>query len=127
MLRSLTIVALMGLFVGALQSTSEAGASLRSFKVEASDGTDAGIAFNAILLGDVRVHTPEGDFNGTFVEIPLGATFSFVFAFANDNGYVGSFSAFVTDLTPLVPGTATINGTLLGSTGLFTFEGRAKN
>jgi hypothetical protein len=129
MLRTLA-VAVLGLFVfGATAATSEAGARGRSFKVEATDGTDAGIAFDgAFILPGMVVHTPDGDFNGNYVEIGGGFLIpSPVIGFASDNGYVGIFLATVVDRTPLRPGTATINGTLIGTTGVFGFRGLARN
>ncbi len=131
MLRNLTMAALMGMVVCAMTSTSEAaGANNRSFKVEASEGTDAGIAFGPkfLTLGNVLVHTPEGDFNGRYSELgPIVQGPSLIAAFANDNGFTGVFFAIAVDNTPNTPATATISGFVIGTTGVATFVGQAKN
>lgn len=125
MLRNLTLVGMVCLGLSVMSGTSEAASpSGKSFKVEGSEGTKAGIAFSTgFTLRPVQVHTPEGDFNGRFIDF-FGL---FVTAFAVDNGYVGGFTAVVGDPQPGVPGTMTIQGTLVGSTGIFTFQGTAKN
>ncbi len=132
MLRNLGLMALVSVVVCSMASISEAGAAGRSFKVESSDGTKAGVAFlNPLLVlaggpGKVVVHTPDGDVNGVYNE-PAALFVTTVTAGAFDNGYIGTFNAIVLDFQPLKPGTALIFGVGVGSTGVYTFSGTAKN
>lgn len=131
-MRNLFVAAMVCLVLGTITSTSEAGAGGKSFKIESSAGTLAGAAFEDNLFGlkpaGILVHTPEGDFDGIYTEAAVvGGLVTTVNGFAIDNGYVGSFQALVIDIQFTTPGTSTILGFGLGSTGPYFFSGKAKN
>lgn len=142
MLRNLTLMAMVCLTVCTMTSTSDARAHGRSFKVVATDGTAAGIAFsqglplpfpapNGSRFGAVTVHTSSGDVNGTYNEAPPFTLQNFVSVVNGsgfDNGYAGTFNATVIDLNLGLPGgLVIIVGTGVGTTGLYAFAGTAKN
>lgn len=124
MLRNLGLFVLVGAVVCALTSNSEAGARGNSFKVESSDGTKAGVAFD--LIAGVTVHTPDADVNGIYTETALTPPvlgLSAVSAGGFGDGYVGGFNALVIDFL-VAP--AQIYGVGVGSTGIYFFAGTEK-
>lgn len=130
-MRNLMTAACVCLVVCAMASPSEAGVGGKSFKIESSAGTLTSAAFEDNFFGTksagVLVHTPEGDVEGIYTErAALAGLITALDGIALDNGYFGTFQAFVFDFQFTTPGTATIVGFGTGITGQYIFWGSAK-
>ena len=126
MLRQLAVAALAVAAVFAMTDSSFASVKGRSYRVEASDGTNAGVFFDKNGT-DMTVHVPGADIKGKYTE--AGDAISVVNGSHVGLDYLGSFVGVQIEIKlgniVLVP--SQMQGFGIGTTGIYTFKALAKN
>lgn len=126
MLRQLAVAGLAVVAVFAMTDNSFASVKGRSYRVETSDGVNAGIFFDNNGT-NMTVHVPGADIKGTYTE--AGDTISVVNGSHVGLDYLGSFVGLQVEIKlgniVLVP--SQMQGIGFGTTGIYTFKALAKN